>query len=50
MVFGGSDMVLLGTSGINELTPDWPKSGQSPGGSKAAVAATCNGGGGGRWW
>ena len=49
-VFGGSDMALLGASRINELTLDWPKSGQSLGGSMVVVVATCNGGGGGRWW
>ena len=45
--FGGRDVALLGAGGIDELAPDWPKSGQSPGGSTAAVAAACNGGGGG---
>ena len=45
--FGGRDVALLGTGGIDELTPDWPKSGQSPGGSTAAVVAARNSGGGG---
>jgi hypothetical protein len=39
----------LGAGGIDELTPDWPKRGQSPGGSTAAMAAARNGAGGG-WW
>ena len=45
--FGGRDVASLGAGGIDELTPDWPKSGQSPGGLTAAVAAARNGGGGG---
>jgi hypothetical protein len=44
---GGSDVASLGTGGIDELTRDWPTSGQSPGCSTAAVAAARNGGGGG---
>ena len=48
--FGGHDMVSLDAGGINELTPDWPKGGQSLGGSTAAVAAARNGGGGEWWW
>ena len=43
-------MASLGAGGIDELAPDWPKRGQSPGGSTAAVAAARNGGGGGQWW
>ena len=37
----------LGTGGINELAPAWPKSGHSLGGSMAAVVAARTGGGGG---
>ena len=37
----------LGTGGIDELAPAWPKSGHSPGGSTAAVVAARTGGGGG---
>jgi len=49
--FGGRDVALLGAGGIDEPAPDWPKSGQSPGGSTAAVlAARGGGGGGGLWW
>ena len=44
---GSCDVASLGAGGIDELAPDWPKSGQSPGGSTAVVAATCTGGGGG---
>ena len=40
-------MASLGAGRIDELTPDWPKSGQSLGGSMAAVVAARNGGGGG---
>ena len=43
-------MASLGADGINELAPDWPKSGQSPGGSTEAVVATHNSGSGGQWW
>ena len=45
--FGSRDVASLGAGGIDELAPDWPKSGQSPGGSTAAVVAARNGGGGG---
>ena len=38
---------LLGDGGSDELTPGWPKSGQSPGCSTAAVLAARSGGGGG---
>lgn len=31
-VVGGGDVASLGAGGIDELTSDWPKSGQSPGG------------------
>ena len=49
--FGGRDVASLGAGGIDEPAPDWPKSGQSPGGSTAAVlAARGGGGGGGLWW
>ena len=48
--FGGRDVASLGAGGIDELAPDWPRSGQSPGGSTVAVLATRSGGGGGRWW
>jgi hypothetical protein len=44
---GGGDVASLGAGGIDELTRDWPTSGQSPGCSTAAVAAARNGGG---WW
>ena len=44
--FGGRDVALLGAGGIDELALDWPKSGQSPGGSMAVVVAVRNGGGG----
>ena len=45
--FGGRDVASLGAGGIDELAPDWPRSGQSPGGSTVAVLATRSGGGGG---
>ena len=48
--FGGRDVVSLGASRIDRLAPDWPRSGQSPGGSTAAVLATHSGVGGGGWW
>ena len=48
--FGGRDVASLDAGGIDELAPDWPKGGQSPGGSTAAVAAARNGGGGEWWW
>ena len=44
---GASDVASFG--GVDEPAPDWPKCGQSPGGSTAVVAAT-HGGGGGWWW
>ena len=47
---GSCDVASLGAGGIDELAPDWPKSGQSPGGSTAVVAAMRNGGSGGQWW
>ena len=46
--FGRRDVASLGAGGIDELAPDWPRSGQSPGGSTVAVLATRSGGG--RWW
>ena len=48
--FGSHDVVSLGAGRINKLAPDWPKSGQSQGGSMVAVAAACNGGSGRQWW
>ena len=49
-----SDMALgaasLGAGRIDELIPDWPKRGQSPGCLTVAVVAACNSGGGGWWW
>ena len=39
----------LGGGGVDEPAPDWPKCGQSLGGSTVAVAAA-HGGGGGWWW
>ena len=45
--FGGCDVASLGAGGIDELALDWPRSGQSPGGSMVAVLATRSGGGGG---
>ena len=46
----GPYVASLGAGGIDGLTPDWPRSGQSPGGSMAAVLATHSGVGGGGWW
>jgi len=40
-----SDVASFG-GGVDEPAPDWPKCGQSPGGSTAAVAAAHGGGGG----
>ena len=37
---------VVGGGGVDEHTPGWPKHGQSPGRSMAAVAATHGGGGG----
>ena len=48
--FGGRDVASLGAGGIDGLAPDWPRSGQSPGGSTAAVLAAHSGVGGGGWW
>ena len=39
---------VLSGSGVDEPAPDWPKCGQSPGRSMAAVAAAHDGGGGGK--
>ena len=45
--FGGHNVASLGAGRIDELTPDWPESGQLPEGSTVVVAAMHNGGGGG---
>ena len=47
VAFGGCDVASLGAGRIDGLTPDWPRSGQSPGGSMAAVLAAHSGVGGG---
>jgi len=39
-------VALLGGGSIDEPAPDWPKCGQSLGGSTAAVVAAHGGGGG----
>jgi hypothetical protein len=39
---------VVGGGGVDEPAPGWPRCGQSPGRSMAAVAAAH--GGGGEWW
>ena len=49
-------MTLLGAGGVDELTPDWPKSGHSPGARRwrwqphIMVVVVGDGGGSGKGW